>query len=97
MRKPAFCICENKGADQLRGNRVVDKHLSFCYIDTTIPLTPKPEISSFKLSSEAVQLSLRRTWSEAQKTDSVVTRLILYKKKKEPRREKTSNVDSDQV
>ena len=22
MRKPAFCICENKDADQLRGNRV---------------------------------------------------------------------------
>ena len=21
MRKPAFCLCENKGADQLRGNR----------------------------------------------------------------------------
>ena len=21
MRKPAFCICENKDADQLRGNR----------------------------------------------------------------------------
>ena len=21
MRKPAFCICENNGADQLRGNR----------------------------------------------------------------------------
>ena len=20
MRKPVFCICENKGADQLRGN-----------------------------------------------------------------------------
>ena len=23
MRKPAFCICENKGADQLRGNCLV--------------------------------------------------------------------------
>ena len=23
MRKPAFCICENKDADQLRGNRVI--------------------------------------------------------------------------
>ena len=23
MRKPSFCICENKDADQLRGNRIV--------------------------------------------------------------------------
>ena len=22
MRKPAFCICENKGTDQLRGNSI---------------------------------------------------------------------------
>ena len=24
MRKPDFCICENKDADQLRGNREAD-------------------------------------------------------------------------
>ena len=24
VRKPAFCICENKDADQLRGNREAD-------------------------------------------------------------------------
>ena len=29
MRKPAFCICENKDADQLRGNRVADQLLCF--------------------------------------------------------------------
>ena len=38
MRKPAFCICENKGADQLRGNREADQRLCFRYIDSTIPL-----------------------------------------------------------
>ena len=27
MRKPAFCICENKDADQLRGNREADQRL----------------------------------------------------------------------
>ena len=32
MRKTAFCISENKGADQLFGNRTADKCLSFCYI-----------------------------------------------------------------
>ena len=25
MRKPDFCICENKDADQLRGNREADQ------------------------------------------------------------------------
>ena len=36
MRKPAFCICENKDSDQLRGNREADQHLSFRYTDSTI-------------------------------------------------------------
>ena len=35
MRKPAFCICENKDADQLRGNREADQRLCFRYIDST--------------------------------------------------------------
>ena len=29
MRKPAFCICENTVADQLRGNRAADQRFSF--------------------------------------------------------------------
>ena len=37
-RKLAFCICENKGADQLRGNSAVDRNLCFQYKDSTIPL-----------------------------------------------------------
>ena len=45
MRKPAFCICDNKDADQLRGNREADQRLCFRYIDSTIPLLPKSEIS----------------------------------------------------
>ena len=46
MRKPAFFICENKDADQLRGNREADQRLCFRYIDSTIPLLSKSEISS---------------------------------------------------
>ena len=46
VRKPAFCICENKDADQLRGNREADQCLCFRYIDSTIPLLSKSEISS---------------------------------------------------
>ena len=45
--KPAFCICENKDADQLRGNRETDQRLCFRYTDNTIPLLFKSEISSF--------------------------------------------------
>ena len=46
MRKPTFCICENKDADQLRSNREADQRLCFRYIYSTIPLFSKSEISS---------------------------------------------------
>ena len=45
VRKPAFCICENKDADQLRSNREADQRLCFRYTDSTIPLLPTFEIS----------------------------------------------------
>ena len=32
VRKPPFCICENKDADQLRGNPEADQRLCFCAI-----------------------------------------------------------------
>ena len=78
MRKPAFCICENIDADQLRGNREADQRLCFRYIDSTIPLLPKSEISSFYPSSVAVHAGLCRTWSATRKTGFLRTRLILY-------------------
>ena len=46
VRKPAFRICENKDADQLRGNRKADQGLCFHYEASTIPLLPKYEILS---------------------------------------------------
>ena len=46
MRKPAFCICENKDADQLRGSREADQRLCFRYKDSTIPLLPTYEASN---------------------------------------------------
>ena len=46
MRKPAFCICENKDADQLRGDREADQRLCFRYTDSAIPLLLKSEIPS---------------------------------------------------
>ena len=38
MRKPALCICENKDADQLCGNRTADQRFCFNYTDSTISL-----------------------------------------------------------
>ena len=77
VRKPAFCICENKDADQLPGNREADQRLCFRYTDSTIYHLPKYEISSFQPSSLAVQPGLCGTWSETPKTGFLRTRLIL--------------------
>ena len=44
--KTGFCICENKDADQLGGDREADQRLCFRYIASTIPLLPKYKISS---------------------------------------------------
>ena len=46
VRKPAFCICENKDTDQLCGDREADQRICFRYTDSTISLLPKSGISS---------------------------------------------------
>ena len=66
MRKPTFYICENKDTFQLRGNRKADQRLCFHYIDSTIPLLSKSEISSLWPSSVAVQPGLCQTRSETE-------------------------------
>ena len=76
MRKPEFCICENKGADQLPGNREADQRLCFRYTDSTIPPLPNSEISSLSPSSLIVRPGLCQTWSKTPKTGFLTTRLI---------------------
>ena len=61
MGKPTICICENKDADQLRGNREADQHLCFRFTDSTLSLLFKSEISSFQPASVTVQPELCRT------------------------------------
>ena len=78
MRKPAFCICENKGADQLCVNRTADQRPCFRYIDSTIPLLPKSEISSPKPSCVTVQPGLCLTCLETLKTGFLRSRLISF-------------------
>ena len=47
MGKPTICLGENKGADQLRGNREADQRLCFRNSDSTIPPLLNTKISSF--------------------------------------------------
>ena len=58
MRKPVFCICENTGLDSC----AADQHLCFRYIDSTIPLLSKSEISRFQPSYVVEQSGLCQTW-----------------------------------
>ena len=76
MRKMAFCICENKDADQLRGNRKADQRLCFHYMDITIILLRKYQISSLQPSSVVVHAGLCWTWLDSLKTRFLATRLI---------------------
>ena len=62
MRKLAFRMCENKGADQLCSNHAGDQHF-FCFIGSSIPLLPKSKISSLWPFSVVVQPGLCGTWS----------------------------------
>ena len=62
MRK-TFCICENKGTDQLRSHCKADQRLCFRYMDSANPLLSKSKYSSLKPSSLLVQLGMCRTFS----------------------------------
>ena len=77
MTKPAFCICENKDADQLRSYREADQRLCFRYLDSTNPLLPQSKISSLHPSSIVVQAGLCQTWSETPETGFLTMRHIL--------------------
>ena len=77
-RKPDFYLCENKGADQLRSNCEADQRLCFRYMDSTLSLLIKSEISSFYAASGTVHVGLCQTWSETPKTGFLASRLIFY-------------------
>ena len=61
--KTGFCLCKNKGADQLRSNCKADRRLCFSYTDTTILLLSKSKISGL-LPSVTVHAGLCLTWLE---------------------------------
>ena len=80
MRKPAFCMCENKDADQLRSNREADQRFCFRYTDSTSPLLPIYEIYIGNLKPLAIFCGCTAlfvsTWSEPPKTGFLTMRLI---------------------
>ena len=78
MRKPTLCICENKDADQLRGNREADQRLCFRYIDSTIPLFSKSE--NFKPLAIFCDCTARFVSElvENQNVSFLMTRLIYF-------------------
>ena len=72
--KPYFCVCENKGADHLRGERAADQRLCFRYIDSTYLFFLNPK---FQASSSSVAV-LPGLWSGTPKTGFLAMRLKLY-------------------
>ena len=81
MRKPDFCIGENKGADQLHGNRTADQGLCFCYIDSTIPLflNRKFQVCSHLLCVySTVSVGHRRQVLSKNKKDRFVAMQLVY-------------------
>ena len=77
MKKPDFCLCENKGTDQLCSNCKAGQRLCFRCMDSTILPLLISKISSFQPSSVTVQTSLCHTLSETPKT-AVLTAWLKY-------------------
>ena len=75
LKRPDFCICKNKDADQLPSNHEADQRLCFRYPGNTNSLLTESDILGLKLSSVVVQPGLCRTWSEMP-TGFLTTRLI---------------------
>ena len=83
MRKPEYCLCENKGADQLCSNCTADQHLYFRYTNSTIPPI-RIGTQNFMIlpSSVTVQAGFCRTNLETTKTGFLASRLKVYFEKK---------------
>ena len=76
MRKPAFCICEKKDADQLHCNGKADQRFCFRYIDNTIPLLPKYKNIKPLVIFCGCTARFVSDWSETPKTGFLTPRLI---------------------
>ena len=80
MRKPAFCICENKDADQLHGNHKADQRLCFRYIDSTNPLLPIYKISRLVGNLKTGFLTTRLKYGSCHENDLLYDYMYLSNK-----------------
>ena len=77
MRKLDFCLCENKGADQLHSYCEADQRLCFRYTDSTIHLLLKYKISRYTDRSVSDLVGNPEDWfSRIRAQISSVNRLI---------------------
>ena len=77
MRKPDFCLCENKGANQLCCICTADQRLCFCYSDSTISLHPNFKLlATFYICTGRFVLDLVRNPED--RFSHVVTQTGLY-------------------
>ena len=76
--KTDFCLCKNKGADQLCSYCTADQHLCFRYMDSTTPPLLKSEIQSFQPASVTAQANFCRTWLETPKTGAKIVLWLIY-------------------
>ena len=70
MRKPDFCLCENKAADQLC---TADQLLCFHYMGSKLLL-----YLFQTLQASSFLTSLCRTWSETPETGFIALQLIYF-------------------
>ena len=68
MRKPAFAICDNKGADEPAQPRSLISIFVVRCLDSIILIVSISEISRLFLASVAAQAGLSLTWLETLKT-----------------------------
>ena len=75
VRKPDFCLCENKGADQLRCHCEAGQRLCSSYTDSS-----SSKIRNFRLLSCFCDCTggFVSTWSEPPKTGFLASRLNYY-------------------
>ena len=76
LKKLAFLICENKGTDQLRGNRAADQ--SFCFAHKQVVKSLNFLNLKFQASNPPVVVQPRQcwTWSVIPKTGFPMMRLV---------------------
>ena len=76
MRKPAFCICESKDADQVGGNREADQRLCFRYIASTIPVLPKYQISNLDCTARFVSDQIKNPEDRFSHNEAQISNVI---------------------